>query len=411
MKALLKIILPSLLMIGAAIGVVVMLAGNRPSPPEREQTVSAMLVDVIEARTSSGFFPIQAQGTVRPRTQTTVAAEVGGRLVSIADNFTAGGFFRAGETLAEIDPSDYEAALLQAEAELAAARSRLADESARSEQASRDWQRLHGGEREPSDLVLRLPQVAGARASVQAAEAAVLRARRNLERTRISLPFDGIVRSRDVDRGQFVAAGTPLAVAFAVDVAEIRLSLPDQELAFLDLPGPGTIVEEDGIPVTLTGSVSGRRGSWEARIVRTEGVVDENTRLVNAVAVVEDPYGLLFLDRDPPLPMGTFVRAEIQGRSSAGLIELPRSALRENNTVFLANEDDELEVRSVEVMRSTTRHAYVRNALKPGDRVITTSIQAPIPGIPLRVRETSFEAPPLQMGSTGAVLQTSGEQP
>ncbi len=409
MKVLLKIVLPAVLMIGGAIAVVMMLAGQRPPPQEREATVTAMLVDVIIAQRSEGHFVVQSQGSVQPRTQTALASEVSGRIVSLSDSFTAGGFFRAGETLIEIDPSDYETALLQAEADLASARSRLADEEARSEQARRDWQRLHGTDREPSDLVLRIPQVDGARAAVLAAEASVMRARRDLERTEISLPFDGMVRSRQVDLGQFVSTGATLGVAFAVNLAEVRLSLSNQELAFLDLPGPGVAIGDEGIPVTLSGSVAGRRGSWAARIVRTEGVVDEGTRLVNAVARVDDPYGLLGKERDLPLPMGTFVRADIRGRPSAGLIELPRSALRENNTVFLANEDDELEVRSVVLERATAQRAYVRNSIEEGDRVITTAIQAPIPGLPLRVRDTVEESPQLRILPNDADLASAGE--
>jgi RND family efflux transporter MFP subunit len=388
-KVLFKIILPGLLMMTLAVAAVIMMARSREAPPEREPTVTAMMVDVIEAEHSVGHFSVQAQGTVQPRTETTVAAEVGGRVVEVAENFTAGGFFRAGETLLRIDPSDYEAALLQAEAELASAQSRLADERARSEQARRDWQRLHGSDREPGELVLRLPQVAGAQAAVQAAEAGVLRARRNLERTRISLPFDGLVRAREVDLGQFVATGTPLAVVFAVDVAEVRLPLSDQDLAFLDLPAPGEIAATEPVPVALSGRVGGQPAQWDALIVRTEGVVDENTRLVHAVAEIRDPYGLLGAERAIPLAMGTFVEAEIRGRTSEGLIQLPRGALRDGGTVYLANGDDELEVRTVEVLRTTPEKAYVRNALKPGDRVITTAIQAPIPGLPLRVRDDS----------------------
>jgi RND family efflux transporter MFP subunit len=389
LKVLFKIILPGLLMISLAIAAVIMMGRSREAPPEREATVTAMMVDVIEAEQSVGHFSVQAQGTVQPRTETTVAAEVGGRVVDVAENFTAGGFFRAGENLISIDPSDYEAALLQAEADLASAQSRLADERARSEQARRDWQRLHGSDREPGELVLRLPQVAGAQAAVQAGQASVLRARRNLERTRVSLPFDGLVRARQVDLGQFVATGTPLAVVFAVDVAEVRLPLSDQDLAFLDLPAPGEIAATEPVPVSLTGRVGGQPAQWDALIVRTEGVVDENTRLVHAVAEIRDPYGLLGTERAIPLAMGTFVEAEIRGRTSAGLIQLPRGALRDGGSVYLANADDELEVRSVEVLRTTPQKAYVRNALKPGDRVITTAIQVPIPGLPLRIRGES----------------------
>ncbi len=392
MKVLLKIVLPGALMIALAVAAVVMLARSRPAPPEREPTVTAMMVDVIAAESSGGHFSVEAQGAVQPRTETTIAAEVSGRVVDVAENFTAGGFFRAGDTLARIDPSDYEAALLQAEAELASAQSRLADESARSEQARLDWQRLHGSDREPAELVLRLPQVAGARAAVQAAEAGVLRARRNLERTSIRLPFDGLVRARQVDLGQFVTTGTPLAVVFAVDVAEVRLPLSDQDMAFLNLPAPGETVATEPVPVTLRGRVAGRPAEWEAQIVRTEGVVDEATRLVYAVAEIRDPYGLLEASRETPLAMGTFVQAEIRGLSAADLIQLPRGALRDGSSVYLANADDELEIRNVEVLRTTPETAYVRNALKPGDRVITTAIQVPIPGLPLRIRGSSESA-------------------
>ncbi|MEE4296649.1 MAG: efflux RND transporter periplasmic adaptor subunit [Wenzhouxiangella sp.] len=412
MKVLFKVILPGALMIVLSLAVVVMLARNRPAPPEREPTVTAMLVDVINPEKSDGFFTVSTQGTVTPQTETTVAAEVSGRLVRVADNFTAGGFFRAGEVLAEIDPSDYQAAVLQAEAELASARSRLADERARSEQARKDWQRLHGADREPGELVLRLPQVAGAEASVQAAEAAVLRARRNLERTRISLPFDGLVRTRQANLGQFVNTGTPLAVVFAVGVAEVRLPLSQQDLAFLDLPTPAKSVEQASVPVMLTGQVDGQEAQWEARIVRTEGVVDRATRLVHAVAEIPDPYGLIELNREVPLPMGTFVDAEIQGRTSAGLIRLPRAALRNGDTVYLADADNELEVRSVQVLRTTPERAYVLNSLTPEDRVITTAIQAPIPGLPVQVRGEApiaeEEAPEVDSTST---LSQGGDTP
>lgn len=379
-----------------AIAVVIMLAMNRPQPEQRELATSAMVVDVIAAQSSQGNFMVSGQGTVRPRTETALAAEVSGRVMRLSDQFVAGGFFRAGDVLVEIDPSDYEAALLQAEADLAGARATLADETARSDQARRDWQRLHGEGREPGELVLRLPQVARAQASVQAAEAAVLRARRNLERTKIRLPYDGLVRSRQVDLGQYVSTGSPVGQTFAVDEAEVRLPLSDQDLAFLDLPAPGR-ANATHTEVRLSGLVAGQRGEWQAEVVRTEGVIDESTRLTYAVARISDPYGLLGENRPVPLPMGTFVQAEIRGRSAAGLIELPRSALRDGQTVLIANAEDRLEIRPVEVIRATPRSVYVYNAIEEGDRIITTAILAPIPGMSLRVREIELPEPELRL--------------
>jgi RND family efflux transporter MFP subunit len=391
----LRYILPPAL-VAASIIIVVFLASNRPDPPEREPVETAMMVDTIAAERAGEHFTVEAQGTVQPRTQTTLVPEVSGKVDRIAENFVAGGFFRADEVLVEIDPSDYQTAVKQAQAELAAARARLSDEQSRSDQARRDWQRLHGSDREPSELVLRIPQLEQAKASVLAAEAALDRARRNLERTRISLPYDGMVRSRSVDIGQYVGVGTTLGVAFAVDEAEVRLSLPDRDLAFLDLPQPGREVGPRPT-VRFFGDVSGQRGSWTGEIVRTEGVIEESTRLTYAVARIQDPYGLLGEERQVALPMGTYVRADIQGRSAAGLIALPREALRDGDRLFIADPDDRLDIRSVDVVRSTAERVYLANSVEPGERVITTAIAAPIPGTRLKVRESPSVEPELRI--------------
>lgn len=387
------IVLVSLLMIGGAVAFVAMQLSQRPAPEQREVNQAAMIVDAVKAEATEGSFEIGTQGTVRPVTQTRLAAEVSGVLVEISDQFVAGGFFNAGEILARIDPSDYEAALLQAEAELASAEARLADETARSQQAGRDWERMNGTNRQPGDLVLRLPQVAEAEAAVQAAQASVLRARRNLERTEIRLPYDGLVRSRDVDLGQYVSPGASLGVAFSVASAEVRLSLSNQDLAYLDLPRPGRS-DDWQAPVQLTGQVAGQRGQWSGRVIRTEGVVDENTRLSYAVVEINDPYGLNTESWPLPLPMGTFVEAQIEGVDASGLIVLPRAALRQGDQVFVASADNKLEVRSVDVIRSTPDRVYLQGDLSTGESVITTAIAAPIPGLAVEVRNSPDETAP-----------------
>ena len=409
MEKALKFGLPPLLII-IALFLVIQAAKNRPQPEEREVVPTAMLVDTISPEAGVANFVVQAQGTVQPRTQTQVAAEVGGRIVAVSDDFVAGGFFRAGDVLAEIDPSDYEAALLQAEADLSSARARLSDEQARSDQARQDWQRLHGSEREPGELVLRLPQVAGAQAAVQATEAAVLRARRNLERTRIRLPYDGMVRSRQVNLGQFVSPGSILAVTFAVDVAEVRLPLSDQDMAFLDVPRPGRN-DRPPMPVRLSGTVTGQRGEWQGWLVRTEGVVEESSRLNFIVVQVEDPYGLLEGERRLPLIMGTFVQAEVQGRSAEGLMVLPRSALREGDSVYRVDADSRLDIRRVQVMRATPDRVYIYNDLAADDQIVTTAISAPIPGMNLRVRQVEPTEPALRVLPADETINRVDEQP
>ena len=391
-----KIILP-VAILALSVTAAILIARSGDEPEREAPTQAALLVDVVAPEIKQGRFSIRAQGTVTPRIETTVVSEVSGKIVSMSEDFVAGGVFSEGQELARIDPSDYETALLAAEAELAAARATLADEQARSDAAREDFRRLHGETREPTDLLLRLPQVARAKASVQAQEAAVERARRDLQRTKITLPFNGMIRNREANLGQYVTTGNTLGSAFSTNRAEVRLPLSDTDLAFLDIP-----MAESGMTidrtVTLRGSVAGTPARWKARLVRTEGVVDSDTRLTYLVAEITDPYSLRAQADQPALPMGTFVEAEIPGRDASGLVLLPAAALHQGNRVYLANDDDELEVREVEIVRSTPREVYVSGRLSADARVITTAIPAPVPGLKLNVRQAETpDAPRLRI--------------
>ncbi|MDT8438955.1 MAG: efflux RND transporter periplasmic adaptor subunit [Wenzhouxiangellaceae bacterium] len=368
-----------------SVTVAVLLARSGKPPETRERTAAALLVEVVRPEPSSGNFRVGAQGTVTPRIETSLVPEVSGKVVWLDDTLVAGGFFAAGQPLLRIEDSDYRTALAAAQAELAAARATLSDEQARSDAAREDFRRLYGDSRRPNELILRLPQVERARASVQAAEAAVARARRDLERTELSLPFDGMVRSRSVDLGQYVNVGSTLGIAFSTRQAEIRLPLAQDDLAFLDTPAAGPSDRSATLPVTLIAKVAGHEVTREARIVRSEGVVDRATRLTYLVAELDDPYGL---NSDAAaIPIGSFVEAIIQGRDSSNLITLPVAALHNRNQVYLANAEDQLEILEVEIVRTTTREVYIRDQLGPDPRVIVTAIPAPIPGLPLNVRE------------------------
>lgn len=385
MKKFFKYILPLGIIMLSIVIVIAMVAIAQGKRPERKDTSNqALVVDAIPARVQSLNFSVVSQGAVEPRTETTLVAEVSGQIVSVSSNFIAGGFFRTGEMLLQIDPSDYETALLRAQATLAARKAQLADQTARSEQALKDWNNL-GRQGEPSDLTLRKPQLAEAKAAVQAAEAELRQAERNLERTRIKVPYDGLVRSKMVDVGQFVSPGTPLGVTFAVDYAEIRLPLSANDLRFLDLPSATRLDSAHRIPVRLVSSSKEGTREWDAEIVRTEGVVDQKSRVVYAVAEVVDPYGVLGKSTQTELKMGTFVRAEIQGLRAENVVVLPRSVLLNDNTVLVANRDRELEIRSVEVLRAEPRQVYLGGGIEEGELVVTTSLDAPIPGTKLAV--------------------------
>jgi len=385
-KKILRYFLPLgliVLAIVVVIGLAGMAKGKRPERQDNGQ--AAVLVETIPAQARSLNFVVQSQGSVKPRTQTTLVAQVSGIIESVSPNFVAGGFFRAGEVLLEIDPSDYQTALKRAEAALASQKAKLAEEKSRSEQAVKDWRNL-GRAGDPPDLVMRKPQLAGALANVLAAEADIEKARRDLQRTKISVPYDGLLRERRVDIGQYVTPGTQLGVSFAVDTAEIRLPLAAADLAFLNLP-PSTDTEADDYPeVSLAADFGGETKTWQARLIRTEGVLDQSSRVLYAVASVVDPYGLLGQSQQDELRMGTFVRAAIDGRYVNNVVVLPRFVLRNDNTVLVANEERELEVRNVIVARAEAREVYITDGVSDGELVVTTTLDAPIPGTRLVLR-------------------------
>lgn len=393
-KKILRYFLPLgliILAIVVVIGMATMARGKRPERQDSGQT--AVLVEAIPAKARSLNFIVQSQGSVRPRTQTNLVAQVSGIVMSVSNNFVAGGFFRAGEVLLEIDPSDYQTALKRAQAALASRKAKLAEEKSRSEQAVKDWRNL-GRAGDPPDLVMRKPQLADAMANVLAAEADIEKARRDLQRTRISIPYDGLLRDRQVDIGQYVTPGTQVGVSFAVDTAEIRLPLAAADLAFLNLPASTDTAIEDYPEVSLTAEFGSETKTWQARLIRTEGVLDESSRVLYAVASVIDPYGFLGQSPQDELRMGTFVRAAINGRYVENVVVLPRYVLRNDNTVLVANAERELEVRDVLVARAEARQVYITDGVSDGELVITTTLDAPIPGTRLVLRGDALISEP-----------------
>jgi RND family efflux transporter MFP subunit len=277
-KRTLKILFP-LLVVAAGAAVALTLYLRRPEPEKRQPQQAAPLVRVHTVELTDVRLTVPSQGTVTPRTESTLVPEVSGRILEVGPAFAAGGFFGRGDLLVRIDPLDHRQAVIRARARVAEAELRLAREQAEAEVAAREWQEL-GADGEPSPLTLRRPQVADAQAALAAAGADLELAERNLVRTEIRAPYAGRVRGKSVGVGQFVTTGTPLASIYAVDAAEVRLPLPGRELAYLDLPlgyrrAPG---QPAGPPVTLQAEFAGRTHAWSGRIVRTEGEIDPRTR-------------------------------------------------------------------------------------------------------------------------------------
>jgi RND family efflux transporter MFP subunit len=378
----------------------------KPEPERRAPDTPPPLVQVVTVTTRAVALNVHSQGTVEPRTESTLVAQVDGRIVDVAEAWAAGGFFRAGEVLVEIDPRDYRLAVADAEAAVADARVALEREQAEAELAREEWEELGDGG-EPSALLLRKPQLAQARARLEAAQAAVERARLDLERTRVTAPFDGRVRGKQADLGQYVAPGTPLAEVYATEYAEVRLPVSKEDLQYLAV-GVGWSADGRGPeggtapPVQLFGELAGATRTWQAKVVRTGAEIDPRSRMLAVFARVDDPY-----HRDgrpaspappstpPPLPMGLFVEAEIAGRIAPAAVVLPRRVLRttartRDAEVLVVDAADTLRFRRVEVLRTVGDDVVIGSGLADGDRVVVSRLEEAVPG--MRVRTTP--APP-----------------
>jgi RND family efflux transporter MFP subunit len=339
----------------------------RERPPQKLRTERAIL-----NRTD---FPIiiETQGTVRAHHSTTLTSRVEGVIRSISPNFEDGAFFEEGEVLAELDPADLQAALTTAESRLAQAEAVLAQEEARAKQAALNWEDI-GYKEAPSPLVLRVPQLKEANASVSAAKAALDQAQRNLERSQIRAPFSGRVKSRLVGLGQAIGGTTALGEVFATDYAEVRLPLSPAQLAFVRLPSR----EDDAsVPVTLTDALGNPDAegahTWKAMIVRTEGALDEASRELFAIARIEDPFGLH--SKNPELRIGQPVRAFVQGLVLEDVFVLPRTALRGVNRIYLIDQKETtIQRTTVEPIWSTAEVLVIRDGLNPGDWLATSRL-------------------------------------
>jgi RND family efflux transporter MFP subunit len=377
-----KVFLPAVVLAGAVVVAAVLVAA-RPSVETRPPEATAPIVRVVEVVPRDVRLTVQTQGTVTPRTESALVPEVAGRVVWVSPALAAGGFYRAGEPLVRLDPTDYELRVARAAAALDAARSE-AELAARNRTRSRE---LSAGGLVPATSREDAEHLAAATAAtLRDAEAALAQARRDHERTTLVAPYDGRVRDESVDVGQFVERGTALASLYATDYAEVRLPLPDAELAFLDLTlqHQGAEPAAAGPEVELRARFAGGQHRWRGRIVRTEGEIDPKSRMVHAVARVEEPYRASADGARPPLAVGMFVEAEIAGRDLPGAVVLPRAALRGPDEVLVVDADDRLRLRRVTVHRSAGEEVVVSAGLSPGERVCVSPLEAVSDGMHVR---------------------------
>lgn len=358
-----KFILPIFILLIAA-SITTTLVIFKPDAAEVTPQRPITSVEVIAVQPQSVQLTVSSQGTLLPTVETDLIAEVSGRVIKVSDSFRIGNHFSKGDSLIKIDPADYEAAAANASASLADAELALAQEEAQSEQAAADWKAL--GDGKASDLTLRKPQLAQAKARIASAEAKLKRALRDLARSEIIAPYDGIVLSKQVDLGQFVTASpsNPLGRIYATGSAEIRLPITEKEAALLDQQTKRQRF------VKLTHGIG--EHTRTAPLIRIDDNVDPSSRLLYVVARVQAPF-VSTLDQHA-LRRGTFLQAEIEGRDLSEAYVLPRYALRGSDSVYIVNDSGLLETRVVQIIKSDAKEVIITAGLQPGERVATSPI-------------------------------------
>lgn len=378
-----RVLTPLLIaVVGIVVVAVLILARPKPAPGPSEAAATYVKVAVVPAKKQSLRLSVTAQGTVQPKREIELVTQVSGQVVAVEPGFVDGGFFDAGERLIQIDNRDYKAAVLSANAQLAQAQQRLAEEQGQSRQAKREWRDL--GNQNANDLFMRKPQLAAARANLAAAEGALAIAELNLERTRITVPFDGRVKQIHVDLGQFVVQGTALATVYDATMVEVRLPLTEKQAALVDLPfvrGNDRQEALDALPaVTLSGTIAGTEYQWRGVLARTDAFVDAHSRMFYAVVEVSNPFISDIHSPAPKAPLlpGLFVEAEIEGKYLENVMELPRSALFERDKLVILGDDNTTTLKTVKVLRRTEDLVWVQTSI-PSETLVVTEKQSLTP--------------------------------
>ena len=315
---------------------------------------------------------ISSQGIVQPESELTLLSELNSRVEWLSTKMTAGSSFKEGDTLIVLDKRDYELALITAESQVLNAEVNLEREQAESELAKKEWKRVGAGS--GSDLALRKPQMAQAKATYAAAKARLEQAKRSLSRTVFIASFDGRVRSTNIEIGTTVFPGTLLGNIYPISAYEIRLPIADQDIPFIGLEFNGKQMSDDA---QLNVSLFLGNEKFEGRVIRAEAEVGPITKMRSVVARIDNEKNTK--TNSNPIAVGQFVQAEINGIEISNVFVLPRNMVRDES-IWVVDSRMTLFNRPVNVIRYENEFALIDEGIDSGDRLLITRLSSLING-------------------------------
>lgn len=345
---------------------------RRPNPKVSQLSVETQVITPAPFAVKVASF-----GSVKPRIEGELVSQVAGKVTFISDSFRDGGYFQQNQLLLKIDPSEYELQVRIAESELNTAKQALIEEKARADVAKLEWERSGKRSSSASALALRKPQLETAKAAIHSAEARLEMARLNLSRTQIRAPYRGRIRKKHVEIGQVVASGSKLAELFATDYMEIRLPIKNKDLPFLDLPENAS--QQDNLAtVRFFSDLLQKNQSWEGKLIRTESAIDDATQQLHVIAQIGDPYKNIN-SKNPPLKIGEYLTARIDGRTIENAIVIPNKSIYQGSYVYLVK-DNTVQRHDISILWQDDQQTLVGSGLAMNDELVITPIGQVISG-------------------------------
>ena len=382
-----RIALPiTIVLLGLAV-MVVFLAKRKEPEKEIAEDLGA-LVHIFPVHRQDWQVTVSGTGTVQAAQEISVIPQVSGEVLYVSPSLVAGGFFQTDEVLLKIDDTDYKLALEQAKAAEAKAELNLATMESWARVARAEWERIRQDDEDsPNPLVVYEPQLKNAQAELASAQSAIRQAELNLARTEIRAPFNCRVRSENIDLGQYVRAGSSIAVIAGTDSAEVIVPLPFEELQWLSIPS--TASQQKGSFASVHMDIKGTVHTWKGTIVRSTGEVDAKSRMAKIVIEVHDPYGITENGPAPKVLMsGTFVDVSLKGKILDNIFVIPRAALRNNSMVWIVDDESLLRTRTVQVVRYERENVLVKDGVHDGDKLVLTNLSGAAAGMKLRIEQT-----------------------
>lgn len=387
-RPIIRIVL-SLVILVTGIGTASYLKNSAPRTRKQPPAKLSPTVLTQTARPSSYQIVITAMGTVIPAREVVLKSRVSGEILDIHPEFTEGGFLKKGTRIIQIDPKDYELALARKRSAVADAEYALKLELGHQAVAKREWELLNQGKPAQDmekELALRQPHLSKVRADLAAAEAELKAAMLDLERTHITAPFNAMVRSKSVDRGSQITPQESLAELVGTDAYRIQVSLPVDRLKWIDVP------VQAGDPGSKARVFYGQGHECSGKVIRLMGDLATEGRMARILVEVDDPLGLKAANKDrAPLLISDYVRVKIVGRKLDDVFQIPRSALRDNSSVWIAGENQTLEIRNVHPVWRDADVVILQDSLKSGEKLIVSDLPAPVEGMTVRVEPLKSE--------------------